>query len=485
MDSKTLFDTSKDRQRATLLAFGVGTLMVCVLIVLLLSTSPHVVKLVNLFYLASTAGLGLWLYMSNPPLYLSFVWWMWLVSPFIRRLVDYKLDTFTPPNEALILLAPYVVTVLSAFTLFRYGRLLFTKTGAPFLFGLLAVLYSYIVGLPLNGSMSASLGLLEWLPPLLIGFHVYALWRQYPEHRKSIRSTFLGAALVLGTYGLIQFFVLPPWDAFWMVGSRMNSIGPAEPLAIRVFSMQEAPGAYAYVLIPSLLLIFDSRSLLGKVSIVPGFLSFLLTFVRSAWGGWMVGMAVLTYRFTGRLRMRLIAISVVAALVIVPATLINQTAADRTTDRLETLGNLDEDGSLQARQHMYQTYTIGALTNPLGAGLGSTGFDSGYVTILWQAGWLGSLFYLGSLFWLAWKVCRPRPGEKDDTFTIILSSTVISFIALMAFGQAFGVVGSVLWAFMGLILAGRKYEDEKASNENASSSPVSSDFSAAPAPSYG
>jgi len=231
MNSKTFFDTSRDRLRATLLAFGVGTLMVCVLIGLLLSSHPQVVKLVNLFYLASTAGLGLWLYVSNPPLYLSFVWWMWLVSPFVRRLVDYQLDMFTPPQQALILLAPYVVTALSAFTLFRYGRLLLTKAGAPFLFGLLAVLYGYIVGLPLNGGMSASLGLLEWLPPLLLGFHVYALWRQYPEHRQIIRSTFLGAALVLGTYGLIQFFVLPPWDAFWMVGSRMNSIGPAEPLA--------------------------------------------------------------------------------------------------------------------------------------------------------------------------------------------------------------------------------------------------------------
>lgn len=470
MRIQTLFDTSKDQTRATLLAIGIVLLNLCVMSVLMLSSSVHVVKLVNLFYLGSAAGIGFWLYVSNPPLYLGFVWWMWFLSPFIRRLVDYQLDTFTPPKQALILLAPYVVTLISAFTLIRYGQLLLKKGGAPFLCGLVGVFYTFLVGVSKNGGVTAAIGLLEWLPPLLLGFHVYALWRIYPKHRQIIRSTFVSAGLVLGIYGIIQYFVLPPWDAFWMVGSGMNSIGQPVPLELRVFSMQEAPGAFASLIIPSLLLVFDSRTTLGKLSVIPAFISFLLTFVRSAWGGWMVGMAVLAWRSTGRLRIRLLAITTVAALVVVPVTLTSQ-MANRTTARVQTLGNLSEDGSLQHRQYMYQTYTIEALMNPIGAGLGSAGFDSAFVTVLWQAGWVGSAFYFGSLLWLLWLVLHTRPKEETDSFTIILSAVAVSYLALMVFSQIIGVLGCVLWSFMGLVMAGRRH-DQFSSVDSPESTPA-------------
>lgn len=450
----TLFDTSKDPKRATLLAIGIVILNLCLLVGLMMSPSIHVVRLVNLFYVALSAGVGFWLYISNPPLYLGFVWWMWFLTPFIRRLVDYQFDSFTHPKEALILLAPYVVTSLAAFTLIRYGKLLLKREGAPFLMALLGVLYAFLVGVVKNGAFRASMGLLEWLIPIFIGFHVYALWRQYPVHRRVIRSTFVFGGFVLGTYGVLQFFVLPPWDAFWMVGSGMNSIGPPIPLELRVFSTLDAPGAFASLIIPSLLLVFDSRSMLGKMSIVPVFISFLLTFVRSAWGGWVIGMFFIAWQSTGRLRLRLIAVTTIAALIIVPITLTGS-MADRTTERVETFANLSEDGSLIERQEMYQTYTIEALLNPLGAGLGSIAFDSGFVTILWQAGWVGSFFFLGGLLWLTWKVIRP--SSITDPFLVILSSVVMSYLFLMAFGQAFGVLGCVLWSFMGLILAGRRH----------------------------
>ncbi|MFO8100171.1 MAG: hypothetical protein R6T83_11205 [Salinibacter sp.] len=457
MSLQTLFDTAADQRRATLLGLGVILLNLLVLIVLLAAPTPYAARLANLYYLAATTGIGFWLYISNPPLYLGFVWWVWFLSPFIRRLADYQLGTFTHPKEALILLAPFAVTGLCLFTVFRYGRVLLRLYAVPFGLCMLGVLYGFLVGLPLMGPFDATISLLEWITPLLLGFHVLVLWRQFPEHRRIIRTTFIVGAFVLGTYALIQFFFMPGWDRLWMTGSKMNSIGQPEPFEVRVFSMLNAPGPLATTLVPGLLLLFESRTLMGKLTAIPGYVGFLLTLVRSAWGAWMVGMLYLVWRLTGRLRIRLLALTVVMAIAVVPVAMMSE-ISEVTGDRVETLGSIGDDGSLSAREDMYRTATIDALINPLGEGLGSEIFDSGFVTILWQLGWVGGSLYLGGLIWLLWSAVLSPRAVLPDQFTIILAATVLGYFANLAFGTVHvEIAGCVMWSFLGLIVASRRY----------------------------
>ena len=474
MSISTLFDTAADRTRATILGIGVIVLNLLVLVVLLSAPTPHAAKLANLYYLATSTGIGFWLYISNPPLYLGFVWWIWFLTPFIRRLADYQLGAFTPPTEALILLAPFTVTAISGLTLLRYGRALLRLYAAPFLLCILGVLYGFLVGLPKVGGFAAAVGLLEWLTPLLLGFHVLALWRLFPQHRQIIRTTFVTGAFVLGVYALIQFFLMPGWDRLWMIGSRMSSIGRPEPFEVRVFSTLNAPGPFATVLIPGLLLLFEGRTVFAKLTAVPGYIGFLLSLVRSAWGGWMLGMVYLVWRLKGRLRMRLLALTAVMAVAVVPVAMMGE-ISDATSERVETLGTIGSDGSLAARQHMYQTATIDALMNPLGQGLGSAGFDSGYVTILWQLGWIGGSLYLGGLFWLVWTVVLAPTAAPPDQFTAILAATALGYMGLLVFGtEHIEVAGCVLWSFLGLILASRRYHERTAVAHPPESAPRSS-----------
>lgn len=475
MSIATLFDTAADRTRATLLGIGIIILNLLVLVVLLSAPTPHAAKLANLYYLASSTGIGFWLYVSNPPLYLGFVWWMWFLTPFIRRLADYQLGAFTPPTEALILLAPFIVTSISGLTLIRYGRTLLQLYAVPFLLCILGVVYGFLVGLPKVGAFAATVSLLEWITPLLLGFHLLALWKLFPQHRQIIRTTFITGTFVLGAYALLQFFVLPGWDRLWMIGSQMNSIGAPEPFEVRVFSMLNAPGPFATILIPGLLLIFESRSIFAKVAAVPGYVGFLLSLVRSAWGGWMLGMFYLVWRLKGRLRVRLLALTVLMAVAVVPFAMMSEISTV-TTERIESLGNISDDGSLSARQHMYRTATIKALMNPIGQGLGSAGFDSGFVTILWQLGWIGGGLYLGGLAWLLWSVVLAPSAAPPDPFTAILAATVLGYVGLLAFGtEHIEVGGCVLWSFLGLIIASRRHHKH--------SSPVPTSEDADPAPS--
>lgn len=462
MALQTLFDTAKDQNRATLLGIGVIILNLLVLIALLSAPTPHAARLANLYYLAASTGIGFWLYISNPPLYLGFVWWVWFLSPFIRRLADYQLGAFTPPKEALILLAPFAVTSICLLTVFRHGRTLLRLDVVPFLLCMLGVFYGFLVGLPLVGPFDATISLLEWLTPLLLGFHVLVLWTRFPQHRRIVRTTFILGAFVLGTYALIQFFFLPAWDRLWMIGSEMTSIGHPEPFEVRVFSMLNAPGPFSVILIPGLLLLFESRSMFAKLTAVPGYVGFLLSLVRSSWGAWMLGMLYLVWRLTGRMRARLLALTVVMALAVVPVAMMGEISEVAST-RVETLGDIGDDGSLAARQGMYRTATINALVNPLGEGLGSERFDSGYVTILWQLGWVGGSLYLGGLLWLLWSAVLSPSAKPPDQFTAILAATALAYAGLLAFGtEHIGVAGCVLWSFLGLILASRRYHTASA-----------------------
>src|SRR3569833_3248376 len=58
---------------------------------------------------------GLWLYFKSPARYVGFMWWLWFLSPEVRRLADWSKGSFTPTS--LIQVAPLAVTMISALSL--------------------------------------------------------------------------------------------------------------------------------------------------------------------------------------------------------------------------------------------------------------------------------------------------------------------------------------------------------------------------------
>lgn len=451
---RTLSDVAKNDSRATLLALSMILFMLCAYSLLFLSKDPMVLKMLTLGYLGGTTVIGAWLYLTNPGLYLGFAWWVWFISPLVRRVVDYQIGVFTPPHGAFILLAPYIVTGLTIFDLPRYGRLLLRKENLPFLLCLLGVAYGYLVGIAKASPMGATVDLLNWLCPVLLGFRMVALWHQYPRHKRVTTSTFTWAVLLLGLYGVVQFFVVPPWDAMWMSASGMNSIGKPFPFEVRVFGTMDAPGPFAMFLMAGLVIMFGARGLVSKLAILPGFLAFLLTIVRGAWGGWVLAISYSAMRARSSSRKQLIGSIALALAITIPLAMTGE-IGERTGARMESFSRLGEDGSLNARTQMYQEMGAKALFNPIGEGLGGQTHDSGIINVLWLLGWPGGLLYLTGLFLVVKDLLL---GEVTDRFASLAGGVALSYAALMLMAtQTGGMKGCIFWSFVALVIASRRY----------------------------
>jgi hypothetical protein len=420
--------------------------------------------LVYLFPLSALA-VGALLYWRYPDLYLGFAWWLWFLTPEVRRLVDYQAG-WNPQNP--IMLAPYLVAALTLFTLLRHlPKLQFSRL---FPFGLifLGLFYGYCVGIYRGGWQATTYDLINWLIPVTLAFHLVVHWRDYPRYRKVVQRTFVWGVLVMGLYGLLQFFNPPIWDQYWMNSAPITSIGSPEPFEVRVFSTSNSPGPFAVVMLAGLLSLMGGGSMLRWPAAGVGFASFLLSLVRSAWGAWVLGLIFIVAQ---RGRLRQLATLVAMGAIVLPLLTVGP-VAETVNARLQSVSDLEQDNSFKDRVAFYSEFLPQALLNPVGEGLGSTGlatklstsggelgefgnFDSGLMNIPFVLGWLGSLLYVSGLIWLLLLVFRGG-GPKSDAFAAVSRGIAVAMLAQLVFGNSLvSLSGIIFWSFLGLSLAAR------------------------------
>jgi hypothetical protein len=420
----------------------------------------------NYAYLAATLAVGTLLYWRRPGLYIGFTAWVWFLTPEIRRLLDY-VQGWNPINP--VMLAPYLVTALAFFTLVHHLPKLQLTRFFPFVLIFLGVFYAYVVGVYRVGVFSPTYQLVEWAMPVVFAFYLVVHWRRYPLYSRAVQRTFVWAVLVMGIYGLIQFFYLPPWDRYWMQSAPITSTGPPEPLEFRVFSTLNSQTPFADVMMAGLLLLLGGGGLLRWPAAAAGYASFFLSLVRQAWGGWLVGLLFIIVQ-RGRSRPGLLATVAVIALMVLPLLTVGP-VADRINERLETTTNIRQDKSFEARVEFYEEFAPQALGNPVGEGLGSTGvgtklsvgvpsgFDSGILEIPYLLGWPGTLLYLSGLAWLLYYALRSR--NSKDLFAVTSCGIVVGILVQLPFNdKAAGVPGMLLWSFIGLAIAAEAYRGE-------------------------
>jgi len=462
-----LVSASSDPSRSGHLAAFVFLISLAAVVVTFLAGQPFY----NNFIIPLAALiLGAWLYATRPVLYLGFVWWVWFLTPFLRRFVDYQVGTHN--TMSFIMLCPYLVSGIAVLTLFRYGAELRATVFRPFGFAILGILYGFLIALVQVGVQGAIFALLDWLVPVFLGLHVALFWRRYPENRRMLTNTLVWGTLLMSTYGIYQYVFPPAWDMFWLLESKMwVTMGPPAPQQFRVFSTLNSTGPFAFVMIAGLLMLFSRKTVAGWLAIVPGYLSIMLTLVRAAWGGWIVGLVYMIIRMRGRLRRHLLFTLTGGVLVLIPILILSPSTTERIGTRANTIQNLEEDGSFQDRFALYVQAAPRILQNPLGNGIGSTGraaklenedgtvvsFDSGIFDVLLSLGWIGSLFYVGGITAIFVSLLQVD-AESTDQFTIISASIALSFFAMMLFvNMMIGVTGAIAWTFMGMVIASRKH----------------------------
>lgn len=411
-------------------------------------------KILNLAFPGGAFVVGVFLYFRYPILYIGFAWWMWFLTPLVRRLADYR-GSFTDPSP--ILLAPYLVLLITLVTLGQNLPKINRQGGLPFLLSFVGIGYAYLVGLIQASPIQVTIALLEWLVPVLFGFHLFVNWRNYPVYRQNIERTFIWGVLVMGIYGIIQYLIAPDWDRVWLTNTGMVSAGSPEPLEIRVWSTMHSPGVFAVFMMVGLLMLLNKPGVSSRVASIIGYLTFLLTLVRGAWVMWLVGLLTHLSFIRSNLQIRIIVVITVLALGVIPLTTI-EPFAERITPRLETLFNLETDKSSNDRQDLYRQEIDSALTNIIGNGMEKQEIlDSGVIDILSSLGWFGGIFYLGGILMLFWRLFQDARFNLDPFISICRAISFCSLVGLIFGRQQIGAPGVILWGFLGLGMAACKY----------------------------
>lgn len=415
-------------------------------------------QLLRLAVPTMSALVGFALYLHRPVLFLQYALWLWFLAPFIRRVIDWRFG-FVEPN--FVLLAPLLVSGIGGFTLLPARTRKSVRPPAVFVLCGAAILYGFVIGMLLNPSVEILFGLVNWVCPMLLGFHLYATWPRYHQYCAAIYKTFAWSALLLGLYGVFQFFFPPAWDRYWLenVMATSQSFGLPEPLQVRVWSAVNAPGPFANVMIVALLLFVVARSPFKLPAAIAGYLSLLLTVVRTAWLSWLLGFLWLFKSSKPRVVVRVMISLLLFIACLVP--LINDPrTAPLIADRLSTFTDLSHDASYEARVEMYHVLFSDALDHPFGNGLKNLevshgmAVDSGILVLLFSLGWMGTALFLAGILSL---FLGGALLERDDPFLRVAKAILIALLAQIVGGSVFvSVTGALFWVFTAMYLAGRR-----------------------------
>jgi len=432
-------------------------------IITALGTFAGAGSLLRLLFPAGAFAVGLLLYFRYPILYIGFTWWLWFITPLVRRLIDYQ-SGWQDPSP--VLLAPPLVTMICGLTLFRHLPTAYSRGGLPFLMCFTSVFYGFMLSLVKSSVAGGLLALLDWLPPLLFGFHLSVNWRQYLAYRQNLQRTFLWGVLVMGAYGLWQYLTAPLWDRFWLENAGSLVFGQPEPMGIRVWSTMNSPQPFAAVMVAGLILLLSNKETLKFAATGVGYLSFLLSLARAGWVSWMASLLVYISSLKSYLQMRLFIALTVMVMLVAPLVAVEPLASE-IVPRLASLSETKDDGSYKARAAGYSELLDAALLETLGEGLafqlqsGSLGSrDSGVLTLMFSLGWLGTLPYLTGLFLMLYTLFQTTASQLDE-FALAARAIALGLLAQIGLNVSMlGVSGMVLWGFLGIGLSAAKYNTQ-------------------------
>lgn len=336
--------------------------------------------------------------------YLSFVIWLWMLTPLVRRLADLQSGWHEP---SFILLAPYGA---AAYPVARDAAMAAVRSIRvwPRLEGLGLFLLAGIgagVGIPLGLLVSPTTAVVEtlnWWVPIGLGAYI-AIRATDPEAVEwAVTRTLLYAGLVLGGYALYQFEFAPVWDTEWMNNVAMGSIGYAREFEVRVFSTAHSPGVLGFAMLPAIILWVARPRLRDFAAMAGATLALALSQSRAGWIALAVAAFLVLRRVGARERRAVLACVLVAGVCVAPF-LVPTEVSDVASSRFMTLFSPSEDESAMSRARGYIEMLDVIREHPLGLGMGVDDAnlsqwigprDSMIVTTFVQFGIIGATIYL-------------------------------------------------------------------------------------------
>ena len=409
---------------------------------------------------------GLVAYYREPGRYLTIVIGLVFFSPWVRRVVDLR-HGYDPTN--VVLLAPVLVTLISALSLVYRARELRGVMLLPFTFSLAAVGYAYLVGVLKNGSVAATYAMLTWVAPLSFAVHLNLNWRIFPVLRDAFLTFLQWALPVIALYGIYQLVAPPAWDVYWMEMANVASVGAPVAFGFRAFGPLNMPGPYAVALLVGMLFLLGTsrRGVVASMSL--GLISLMLTRTRSSWAALVVGLMIV--QFMGPIRRSIRNWVIIAVMILLAVPLLSLNVFRETiTARLESFATISQDNSFRSRVQVSYMATQAIYASAEGEGLGATGggtklmaverqasIDNGFLEVFYVLGWPGGALLAVGLAGNLLTLLRFRDA-REDSFANSARACFWALLSMLLIGDIFsGSVGVMFWGAYGFAASAHAY----------------------------
>lgn len=423
-------------------------------------------RVVELLLPLVAVAVGARLLAGRPAAYLELVLWLWLLTPFARRVVDLGTG-YTSVSP--VLLAPPLASLVALAPVLSRSRPVPPALRAYFAVSLPVLGYGTAVGVVENGAGPALVALLGWLAPLALGMWVAGRGPDDRELRDVVTRVAVWGSLVTGAYAVVQFLVLPRWDAFWMQNAGLNSIGNPAPLEVRVFSTLNSPGPYATTAAALLTVALGARSRGRMPALVAGGVGLALSLVRAAWGAFVLAALVLGLRSGSKVLSRVVLGLGVPLVVLSSVGGPLQKAVVSRFQSSTQAGTSDE--SFVDRVAFYGRTLPAVLSDVVGHGLGAVGtatklsnaqgqlgkngnFDSGLLEHLYTFGVAAGLLLLGLLIGVV--VATWRAAARRDGYAQACAAGAAAIAVQLVFVNVLlSVTGALFWVLVGCVARAR------------------------------
>ena len=302
---------------------------------------------------------------------------------------------------------------------------------------------------------------LKYLLPLLYGICLVLR----PDQSKSVLAAaaraFLAVSPIAGAYGIFQHLDPQPWDRFWMIASKIDSIGLPEPGKVRVFSTMNSPVSFAaYATCGLLLFGFSNRTFIPRLlvpfaAILPLSLALLLTGVRTAWIS--AAASLIVCLLFPKVRKRAFVLMVCLACGIAVALLFTS-FGDTVGSRLSSLGgNVSSDGSGSARIDDYLHVFSGDSRYLFGVGFGPdddrqmNALDGLLLSSAVQMGIAVGVLQTIAVLWAGIQAVL-KTGSHGDVMQTVASALVVgNLVVFLLVAISVGEVGFLYWMLVGTL----------------------------------
>jgi hypothetical protein len=440
----------------------------------LLGTGSSILR--PLFPFLALAASVLMLMAGRFPAFATLVLWFFTLTPFVRRLVDYD-SGWSQANT--LMLAPYAAAlpVLAAIPMVLVRRDIPMRRVFAVLFA--AILFGLVVAI-FRGQMFAGVyATLRWIVPPCFAVYILANRNHLKPLLDNLAAYFVLSAILVSLYGIHQFVAIQPWDGFWMIQSKMESIGTPHPFDVRVFSTWNSPGSLAYYLLACILVLLASKGMARLIALPPALVALALTQGRSAWAALAIGLGILTVLGSSRIRMSALAVPA-AVLFLLPIGLSLPDVGPLLEKRIETFRDISSDTSFRVRSDGYSMLVDELSERILGEGIAVGGayqgyadggrlriIDGGPIEVLLALGLLGGIAYLLSIVVLS-AAAALRPAVLP-IHTALKAVTAVFLLMMIAGTSTVGESGMFFWIAVGCLLA---TPDVRRSNAVVSASPI-------------